>query len=55
MEVLEVRWARIGTEPAGKYTFLYCKGNDKHKLDTRFFVHRRIMSAVKKVDSVSDT
>jgi hypothetical protein len=53
--VKEVRWEGSGTEPAGKYTFFYGKGNESHELSTRFFVHKRIISAVKRVKSVSDT
>jgi hypothetical protein len=31
VEVLEVRWERGGTEPAGKYTNTYGKGNENHE------------------------
>jgi hypothetical protein len=37
MGVHEVRWDTGGTEPAGKYTFLYGKGNENHELDDKFF------------------
>jgi hypothetical protein len=30
--VWEVRWERGGTEPAGKYTFFYGKGNENDEL-----------------------
>ena len=39
---------------AGDYDFIYGKGNENHQLGTQFFVHHRIVSAVKSVEFVSD-
>jgi exonuclease III len=52
--VQEVRWDGGGTERAGEYTFFYGKGNENHEFGTVSFVHKRIISAVKKVELVSD-
>jgi exonuclease III len=54
VEVQEIRCDRGGTEPAGKYKFFYGKGNENHKLGTGFFVHKGIISAVIRVEFVSD-
>jgi hypothetical protein len=53
--VQEIRWNGGGTESAGEYTFIRGRGNEDHEIGTGFFVHERIISAVKRVQFVSDT
>jgi hypothetical protein len=54
--VQEFRWEGGGTEPEGEYTFFfyYGKGCESHEIGTGFFVHKRITSAVRRVEFISD-
>jgi exonuclease III len=54
MGVQEVRWEKGGTERAEDYTFSYGQGNGDHQLRTGFFVHTKIVSAVRRVEFISD-
>jgi hypothetical protein len=51
--VQKVRWESSVIAPAGEYTFSYGKGNENHEFGTGFFVHKRIISALKEVEYVS--
>jgi exonuclease III len=52
--VQKVRWDKGGTERAEDYIFSYGVGNEDHQLGIGFFVHKRIVSAVRRVEFVSD-
>jgi hypothetical protein len=52
--VQEIRWDKGGTERAEDYTSFYGAGNEDHQLGSGFFVHKRIISAVSRVEFVSD-
>jgi exonuclease III len=52
--VQEIRWEKSGTERAEDYTFFCGQGKGDHQLETGFFVHKRIVSAVGRVGFISD-
>jgi hypothetical protein len=49
---MQVRWESSSTKPAEEYTSFYGKGNESDEWGTSFSVHKRIMSAVKRVQSL---
>jgi len=52
--VQDVRCDREGRVRAGDFNFIHGKRNEIHQLGRGFFVHNRIVSAVKRVEFVSD-
>jgi exonuclease III len=54
VRVQKVRWGKGGTEGAEEYTLFYGQGNGDHQVGTGFFVYKRILSAVRRVEFISD-
>jgi hypothetical protein len=52
--VQEVRWEKGGTEWAEDYTFFYGQDSGDHQLGIGFFIHKRIVSGVRRVEFISD-
>jgi hypothetical protein len=52
--VLGLRWEKGGTERAEDCTFFYGQGNGDHQLGTGSFIHKRIASAVRRVEFIGD-
>jgi len=52
--VREIRCDKVGTVRAGDYIFFCEQENENHHLGAGHFVHHKILSAVKRVDFVSD-
>jgi exonuclease III len=50
----EVTWEKGGTERAEDFTFFCGQGNGDHRLGTAFCIHKRIISADRRVDFISD-
>jgi exonuclease III len=54
VSVQEFRWDKEGREKAKDFYFFYRKLNENYQLEIGFFVHYRIVSAVKRAEFVSD-
>jgi hypothetical protein len=52
--VKRVRWGDAHSQPADDYTFFCANRDDNNHLGTGFFVHKGIISAVQRVELISD-
>jgi hypothetical protein len=51
---VQVRWEKGGTVRAEDYTFFYGQGNEDHQLRRGFLLCKKIVSAVRRVEFISD-
>jgi hypothetical protein len=51
--VREIRWEKGGTERAEDCTFFYGQGSGDNQLGTGFFIHKRMVSVVRRVEFIS--
>jgi hypothetical protein len=51
--VQELRWEGGGTKFVGEYKLFYRNGNENHELGVGLFVHKKIVSAVKRIEFIS--
>jgi hypothetical protein len=49
-----VRWVEGGSQPEDDYTILYGNGRAKLHLGTGYFLHKGIISPVKRMEFISD-
>jgi hypothetical protein len=49
-----VRWEKGGTEWSEDHSFFYREGNEDYRLGTGIFIHKRIISVVRRVEFISD-
>ena len=54
LDVQAVSWDKGGAVRSGDYIFFYAKGKENHQLGPGFFVHHKIVSALKRLEFVSD-
>jgi hypothetical protein len=52
--IQEVMWTEGASQPADSCTFFYGNGNANHHLRQGFFVHKGIISAVRRIEFISD-
>jgi hypothetical protein len=45
---------KVGIQPADDYTFFYGNGNAIYHLRTGFFIHKAVITAVMRVEFISD-